>query len=695
MMCIFTGTPKPAVGGWNCPTIPTIAHRFTSVYMYVDQSNNLGGFAAGDMGDIATISGGTFVDHPVAPSAVTFHSVFVAQGGNNLEAWAVGSYNSAVGDAIYHFCCGPAGTWLPVNPSATTQDLQSVFLVSQNEGWAVGNQSVILHGTNLGPSGTNLWTSLGGDGTGDLLVGSGVGVDLLGVGFSGSSNGWAVGTKGVILTTQNSGCPGITVSSPLACWGGNTGITQTANLTTVFENSQSDTWVGGQWDFVNSQYSMLHWDGVKWHRATIQNIAGLFNITSIYMTGGGDGWAVGGSVDGTTPLAVHWNGNFWDGHYASQPVCTCYLTSVYMINSGEGWAVGSNGQFFHYTSSGGTNQWALVAPAWAAGIKWNSVFINSPGSSNANAGWAVGNGGNVAVLSISSGVANWNPYTIPALAGGKQNLYGVTFTDSNHGWIVGAMGTILTTVDDSTWSGGALQVTGGTATTTLRSVSVDMFGTGAGNGDGWAVGGTTEDRYAYNVMVHWDGLTWTSVTISPPPQPVSPSPCPSPGPYACGLAVNSVYVKGTQDGWAVGAGTFPAWPIGPAPLAGIFHLDPLEPPVSGGGGGATTIITTFTPAGGATTVATTVATTIAATTGKASSTVTNTFTAGTTVTGTSNVVTTASVVSTTLAVSTALIYNTLQMPGIPGFPWESIIAGIMIGLACIGLVRRLRGRSSA
>jgi hypothetical protein len=72
--------------------------------------------------------------------------------------------------------------------------------------------------------------------------------------------------------------------------------------------------------------------------------------------------------------------------------------------------------------------------------------------------------------------------------------------------------------------------------------------------------------------------------------------------------------------------------------------------------------------------------------------VTNIFTASTTVTGTSSMVSTASMISTSIAVSTALIYNTLEMPGIPGFPWESIIAGIMIGLACIGILRRIRKR---
>jgi hypothetical protein len=30
----------------------------------------------------------------------------------------------------------------------------------------------------------------------------------------------------------------------------------------------------------------------------------------------------------------------------------------------------------------------------------------------------------------------------------------------------------------------------------------------------------------------------------------------------------------------------------------------------------------------------------------------------------------------------------MVLPAIPGFPWESIIAGIMIGIAVLGIARR-------
>jgi hypothetical protein len=31
-----------------------------------------------------------------------------------------------------------------------------------------------------------------------------------------------------------------------------------------------------------------------------------------------------------------------------------------------------------------------------------------------------------------------------------------------------------------------------------------------------------------------------------------------------------------------------------------------------------------------------------------------------------------------------------MLPGIPGFPWESILVGIMLGLVAVGIIRRTR-----
>ena len=574
VVCNFHGSPR-AAGGWTCPFISSgIGNtQYNGLNMFVERTGGvgwLGGFAVGTNGWIARLSYGAWTESQIAPG-VTFRSVFVDQGGDTLDAWAVGdSYSS--GAQIWHFCCGPAGTWQgPVSPTATDQNLENVFLVSPTEGWAVGSQSVILHSTTLGS--TNVWMAL----TRPIQTATGAGVDLIGLSFPYGGNGWAVGSSGTIIDTQNSECDNAVVSP---CWGGSTAITRSANLTTVFELNRNDAWAGGYWDFSNGPQAganLIHWDGRKWHRAEIfpppQLRGNPFNVTSIYMSSSTDGWAVGGEACPATlplyfcsgpapkiPFVMHWDGSSWSGAPTTQPVCNCALSSVFMIDTGEGWAVGDGGEFFHYTSD--LNQWVLVQKV---PTHLNSVFISNPGS-NQNAGWAVGSDGDIYELSISASTATWTLVKAPALQGATPTLHSVFFADADHGWIVGVKGTILeTTNGGKSWIGGQGQVVGAPGAT-LRSVYVDNSNSGSGSGDGWAVGGSEESSLSsHAVFAHWNGQTWTAIVVSPPVGTFS---------------LNSVFAKGPQDGWAVGTSSSV-----PSGQDGIFHLDPLNPPTSIGPSG--------------------------------------------------------------------------------------------------------------
>ena len=569
VICNFHGAPR-AGGGWTCSFTSTGVGntQFNGISMYVERTGGvgwLGGFAVGTNGWIARLSYGAWTESQVAPG-VAFRSVFVDQGGDDLDAWAVG--DSYLGEAeIWHFCCGPAGIWQgPVSPGATDQNLESVFLVSPTEGWIVGTQGVILHSTTLGSA--NIWLAL----TRPLQTAVGVGVNLIGLSFPSGNNGWAAGSSGTIIDTRNANC-GQAVVGP--CWGGSTAITRSGNLTTIFELSQNDAWAGGYWDFANGPdagANLIHWDGRKWHRAEIypppQLKGNPFNVTSIYMSNPVDGWVVGGEACPTTPpnyfcsgpaakipFVMHWDGNRWTGAPTTQPVCACAVTSVFMIDPREGWAVGDGGEFFHYTSD--LNQWVLVQKVVT---NLNSVFISNSGN-NQNAGWAVGGNGGVYELSISRSTATWTSIKIPALEGATPILYSVFFADADHGWIVGARGTILETTNGGrTWTGGEGQVVGA-PDATLRSVFVDNANSGSGNGDGWAVGGSGGISLTSRaVFAHWDGQVWAAISISPPVGTFN---------------LNSVFLKGPQDGWAVG--TPSAIPMG---QDGMFHLDPLNPPSS-------------------------------------------------------------------------------------------------------------------
>jgi len=669
----FSGDPKTS-GGWvEQDVVGQAAARYNSIYMFQDASGALEGFAVGgdktNGGVVARLFGGgnTWIATKIGGSANELLGVFVDET-NPIDAWAVGR-----GGQLWHFS---SGYWSgPVSPGGTSQDLYSIQLVSTSEGWIVGADGTILHSTTLQAS--NTWLLL----TEPLQSAVGTGVNLLSASFPGSGNGWAVGSNGVILQTSNSGC-GSAVPQP--CWGGSTDIVNSPQLNAVWESGTSDAWAGGIFDPGSGCCSLIHWDGIKWHRASIAPSQTTNpDIWTIYMISSGEGWALGGNTGETEPEALLWNGQSWTG----QPIAACSSIpcqprSVFMISSGsggDGWAVGLNGQIWRHQSG----SWLLFSQP-TPGVNLNAVFINNPGAgSGTPAGWAVGNSGTVLVLTITGGIPTWTVRAIPGIPS-SVNLHGIYFIDSNHGWIVGSDSTIVQTTDGgNTWSGGIGQVTGccGSTSTTanLTSVFVDAFGTGSGNGDGWAVGDdgvTTVSSTPYPagnaVFAHWDGVSWDYTPLVPPILAGNAAP---------GMSLQSVYLTGPQDGWAVGR------PVSGGTLSGIIHLDPESPPVYGQQATTNTTVSSSS----STIIASSsssIATSSNATT--APYVVTTTSPVATTVVSTAVSTVTVVTTPTTVTSSTSSVSTPMELPAIPGFPWESILAGLILGVVAIAVVRRVK-----
>jgi photosystem II stability/assembly factor-like uncharacterized protein len=660
----FNGNPKGSTGHWNLEYTTGLTSAFNGIYMFQNSAGNLEGFAVG--GNVVARGVGTTWVSTTLPGAVNLRAVFVAS--NSPTVWAVGDSGQ-----IWYF---NGSVWGLVTPfPATTDNLYGIALVSTSEGWIVGHDSIILHSTNLGSG--NVWTAL----TNTIQTGTGPGIDLHSVSFSGSGNGWADGTQGVILQTANSGCGSVT--SP--CWGGSTSIVQSTSvqsLNSVFELGSSDAWAGGSFDTTSNTFSLIHWDGIKWHRASVTGTP--TDVMGIYMSGSGDGWAVGGDTGTHSAVAIHWDGNGWNQGTIATCGANCYLNSVFMISGGsggDGWAVGTMGIFWRFQSG----SWTSLGTACNSLVNdFNSVFINNPGSGT-SAGWAVGNSGTVCVLKIVGGTPTWSQQSIPGIT--SQNLYGVYFKDSNHGWIVGDHATIVTTDNGgASWSGGANQVNGAPTTTVLRSVFVDTLGTGSGNGDGWAVGDDGSGSPPNPVFALFNGAGWTAIPIAPPlAGNVPPS----------NLALHSVYLTSPTDGWAVGAGINYA----STPLAGIFHLDPPNPPIVQGGTTSTNVVTSSpivtTSSSTSSSSITTSSTESSVTSSGSTSSVTASVTSPvTTQVGTSVQTSAASsntIISTpTTTSSSATVSTPMVLPAIPGFPWVSIIAGMIIGLAALATIRRHR-----
>lgn len=677
----YTGGAPSGLGGWHPMLITGAAATiYNSIYMFVDSSSGtLEGFAVGDNGVIARYMGGSWVAISWAPATTTFHGVAV-DNNNPIEAWAVGYDSSSPGGLAWHFSSGSWSGFL--SPSAVGKVvLESVDVLSTSEAWIVGTNSTILHGTGLPGSG---FTSISTAGSNVLFSGTGAGIDLNSVNFQSSGNGWAVGTHGVILQTSDSSCGSIVqTSSPSACWGGQTSIVQTTQLRAVYENNPSDAWTGGLYDTTNNLTSLIHWDGQKWHRANVASGIGTVtkpDIYGIFMLGGSEGYAVGAQANATgakcgklyCPAAYTWNvitSNWWQAVAVAQ--CAnkfgCNMTSVYFATIGpvDGWAVGSNGGMWIYSKS--SPAWNLAATTLPSSfnVSLNSVFINNPGSNNP-AGWAVGNNATILVLNCASSCV-WSPYSITGLST-DVNLYGIYFSDSNHGWIVGSRNTIISTINNGgVWTIGS--ASGAPSTAVWRSVHIDTYGTSSGSGDGWAVGynGTgTFSNSTGNALTAWfDGGSWQLWQI--------------PGPVTSGLGLYSVFTTNPTDGWAVGAQPS----TGVHTLTGIFHLDPAIPPVVG-----QQATTTNSSSSSSSTAATTSSSSASSSSSSESTTseaitssTTSTSAAESTVTVTSIPTTTSS--STTISVSTPMV-----LPAIPGFPWESIIVGVMVGMTALAIVRR-------
>jgi len=416
------------------------------------------------------------------------------------DGWAVGA-----GGIIYHYA---GGAWTSYTTVGMT--LNSVFMVNQNEGWAVGNSGTIFHYS----SGT--WTG--------SFSPSPTNQNLEAVFMISQTEGWAVGASGTVLHYLNgiwlleSNQSGITQNlNAVSFFGGNgwaVGDLGTIALLgaqtppqgipgstfeSIYLSSSSDGWIvgcsTGGCGTGAGDLTLLHWNGNSLTIGTA--LATTTDLYSVSMANPSDGWAVGGL--GSSPAMLHYNGGAWE--QIPGPSVNGILRSVFMIDASNGWAVGDNGAILRY--AGGS--WGSVSAPTPNTLR--SVFM--AGSTD---GWAVGDGGTI--LRYQNG--QWSTY--PSATSARLNS--VYLLDSSHGWAVGSGGTILH-YDGLVWSSVA---TGSSAN--LNSVAQ------VNPQEAWAVGDSA-------AILHWDGVSWYQTT---------PSPSLSGNPN-----LNSIYISSNGFGLVVGA----------------------------------------------------------------------------------------------------------------------------------------------
>ena len=155
----------------------------------------------------------------------------------------------------------------------------------------------------------------------------------------------------------------------------------------------------------------------------------------------------------------------------------------------------------------------FAAGTWSAQTSGTSNDLAGVSFVDANHGWAVGADGTILVTADAG--ASWSAQTSGT---SFFSLSGVSFVDANHGWAVGSAGTILATADGgASWSA---QTSGTSAF--LEGVSfVDA-------NHGWAVGGG--GRILAFVNAPPSGTLTTTPSSGPPGTVISAdsvTPCPS------------------------------------------------------------------------------------------------------------------------------------------------------------------------
>jgi len=535
-------------GGWNepqasvsCPTSVTAGScGLYSVFMVSPTE----GWAVGAGGMIFHYFGGIWNTFS-SPVSTSLRSIYMI---SPTEGWAVGD-----GGIIIHYI---SGTWSgPVSPGTTSNSLYSVFMVSSTEGWAFGAKGSILHYTG------NSWSLL----SSNLVPTSPVSLmNFNSAFFNSPSDGWVVGTNGVIVHFD--GVNYGTVTSPTI--NNFTSISFGPPLTGPI--NPDDGWAVGNASvsdgLLPSEPTIYHWNGFAWTKGVA--IGTTNNLNSVFMVNTGDVWTVGGGIHPTAtctnavcPVILNFNGGSWST--VTPPPGAYVLKSIFMVSSDEGWAVGEQaatctpvsfaptstcyptGIILHYTQSGGVGTWAIFpSPATPSPIHaLESVFMLS-----SDEGWAVGDNATILHYTVTGGVGTWNLVAVsgaPSLST-DANLTSIFMLSPTSGWIVGGnvwqsgtsfVGPVILNWDGTTWEPVATPTIPGGITPTGHTTGVLTSVFFSAPDDGWAVGFPGK---LVATILHWDGVSWAHVTLSPALLGQIPP------------ILKSVYMTSETDGWIVG-----------------------------------------------------------------------------------------------------------------------------------------------
>jgi photosystem II stability/assembly factor-like uncharacterized protein len=265
------------------------------------------------------------------------------------------------------------------------------------------------------PSAFGLWTK---QRTGSLSW-------LHSVFFLNQNRGWAVGSRGTLLSTRNGGRSWQTISLPSEDTIRDIHFTDDLNGVIVCEKNIYDL----QSNDEPRAYLLKTMDGGEhWKRVTIRGGIVDARLMRTVFSRAGRGLAIGegGAMFVTTDAGSSWS--------RLQAPTRYLLLGGAFVNEDNGWLVGAGSTILQTTDGGETwHHGRLYGPA--------SVRFNATSFVDNRVGWAVGSGG--AIFRTINGGQSWRAQQ----SGVSVDLYDVKFVNAGEGWAVGAEGTVLHTRD--------------------------------------------------------------------------------------------------------------------------------------------------------------------------------------------------------------------------------------------------------
>jgi photosystem II stability/assembly factor-like uncharacterized protein len=243
--------------------------------------------------------------------------------------------------------------------------------------------------------------------------------------FLDQNRGWAVGSRGTLLSTSSGGRSWQTESHP----------TEDAIRDIYFADEQNGWLVCERniYDLRSNDepraYLLKTGDGGQtWSRVNMRGANVDARLMRAIFTRGGRGWIFGegGAIYTTQDSGANWT--------KLQAPTRYLLLGGAFIDENSGWLVGAGSTILQTSDGGETWHHSRLPNAI-------NVRISSTSFVDARLGWAVGSGG--MIYRTVNGGRSWQPQ----VSGVSADLLDVKFLDAVEGWAVGAEGTVLHTSD--------------------------------------------------------------------------------------------------------------------------------------------------------------------------------------------------------------------------------------------------------